>query len=361
MRQLPDSRATRTAGGLLCALLLAVPGASAAPGATAAAWAQDAPAPTSAFGYQLGEERHYRLGPIDSLASGEAADWTIELERFVETPEGWNVLFDFTHDRIERIPGAFDATELIGVNVYGSLMTNLDGFPLEIDFVQELSLSGETLSDSDVRHIAYRWDREARRYRKSVKIGRRDWDFNFGVAQYGYWDEERPRGVYAYMPSALGCLGSSRFACFENDPAFANPGFLSILFPALLDAERGERDFMFLMPTTVGTTPFVAATTGDWLSRERSGFEALQRYFDRTKLKLGASGDVEIGPRTLHAWELEMGAGIDRIWIEPEGRVLRVDLDTTHDNTDKRYIRYVFPFEAFTSPNDDPAEECCGS
>jgi hypothetical protein len=56
-----------------------------------------------------------------------------------------------------------------------------------------------------------------------------------------------------------------------------------------------------------------------------------------------------------------MGAGIDRIWIEPEGRVLRVDLDTTRDNSDERYIRYVFPSEAFTSPNDDPAEECCGA
>jgi hypothetical protein len=361
MRQLPNSATNGAIVMFLCAMAGVAGMTLASPGAAVPASAQDAPEPTSAFGYRVGEERHYRLGPFDSLASGEAADWSIELEKFIETPDGWNVLFEFTHDRIERIPGSMDAADLIGVNVYGSLMTNLDGFPLEIDFVQELSLAGETLSDSDVRHVAYRWDPDARRFRKNVKIGRRDWDFDFGVARYDYWDEERPRGVYTYMPSALSCLGSSRYACFENDPAFANPGFLSIAFPALMEAERGERDFMFLMPTTVGTPPFVTAATGDWLSRERSGFEALQRYFDETKLKLGASGDVEVGPRTQHAWELEMGAGIDRIWIEPEGRVLRVDLDTTRDNSDERYIRYVFPSEAFTSPNDDPAEECCGA
>jgi hypothetical protein len=330
--------------------------AGAPPGETAQ---QDRPRPSAAFGYDLGEERHYRLGPLSALASGEAADWTIRLARFIESPDGWQVEFEFTHDRIERVPGGYNQSDLIGVNVYGSMRTNLDGFPLQIDFVQELSLSGETLSSSDVRRIGYRWDPDDRRFRKEVKLGKRDWDFDFGVARYDHYDEERPRGVYVYMPSALGCLGSSQFTCFENDPAFANPGFLSIVFPALMDAERGEREFLFLMPTTIGAPPFVQAMSGDWLSRERSSFDSVTRYFDRTRIRLGASEEIEIGPRTQHAWAMDIGAGIDKVWIEPEGRVLRVDLDTTRDNTDKRYIRYVFPFEAFVSPNDDPADECC--
>lgn len=361
MPELPQLLVARPPAACLGAALLVAAALAGPHGGTGEARAQEAPGPTSAFGYQLGELRHYRLGPLESLASGEAADWTIELERFVETPDGWNVLFAFTHDRIERVPGSMDARDLIGVNVYGSLLTNLDGFPLEIDFVQELSIAGETLSSSDVRHVAYAWDRSANRYRKNVKIGKRDWDFDFGAAKYDYYDEDRPRGIYVYMPSALGCLGSSRYACFENDPAFANPGLLSILFPALMDADRGERDFMFLMPTTVGAPPFVSSGAGDWLRRERSGFEAVARYFDRTKLRLGISEEIEVGPRKRHAWELRIGSGVDRIWIEPEGRVLRVDLDQTYDNTDKRYIRYVFPSEAFTSPNVDPAEECCGA
>lgn len=361
MSERPHRRARRLTAVGLSAAIVAAAGLSVLPGAVADARTQERPAPSGAFGFQLGELRHYRLGPVESLASGEAADWTIELERFIETPEGWNVLFEFTHDRIERVPASMDARDLIGVNVYGSLVTNLDGFPLEIDFVQELSLAGETLSSSDVRHVAYTWDRDAGRYRKNVKIGKRDWDFDFGAAKYDHYEEDRPRGIYVYMPSALGCLGSSRYACFENDPAFANPGLLSILFPALLDADKGERDFMFLMPTTVGAPPFVSAGAGDWLRRERSGFESVARYFDRTKVRLGVSEEIEVGPRTRHAWELRLGSGVDRIWIEPEGLVLRVDLDSTYDNTDKRYIRYVFPSEAFTSPNVDPAEECCGA
>jgi len=322
--------------------------------------AQQAPAPSSAFGFELGEERNYRLGPIDSLATGEAADWSIHLDRFIEADDGWRVEFSFTHDRIERIPGSFDPGDLIGVNVYGSLITNLDGFPLEIDFVQELSISGETLSNSDVRRIHYTWDADDHRFLKSVKLGKKDWEFDFGPAKYDFYDEDRPRGIYMYTPSSLGCLGSSQFACFENDPAFANPGFLSIVFPTLMEAESGERDFMFLTPTTIGAPPFVTTIAGDWLSRERSGFKSMARYFDRTKLELGASGDVEVGPRTRHAWELKIGYGVDRVWIEPEGRVLRVDLETTRDNSDRRYIRYVYPFEAFTSPNVDPSERCCG-
>ena len=71
------------------------------------------------------------------------------------------------------------------------------------------------------------------------------------------------------------------------------------------------------------------------------------------KVELGTSWDIEVGPKTLHAWEVDLCCGIDQAYIEPGGRVVRVNLDTTYTNSDKRYIRLVFPFEEFLL-NEDP-------
>ena len=98
---------------------------------------------------------------------------------------------------------------------------------------------------------------------------------------------------------------------------------------------------------------------GRWISRERDNLGNLRRYFVEWKLKLEESEDVQVGPRTMHSWKVDMGGGIDRIFVEPGGRVLRVDLESTWDNTDKRWIRFLFPYEDFTSPNEDPAQRCC--
>ena len=138
-----------------------------------------------------------------------------------------------------------------------------------------------------------------------------------------------------------------------TEPAFANPGFLSLLAAALEEVEDGERDFMFFMPGGVAASPFRPLTAGNWLSRERDQIGSARRYFDTVKLELGTSWDVEVGPKTLHAWEVDLCCGIDQVYIEPGGRVLRVNLDTTMTNADERYIRLVFPFEEFMS-NEDP-------
>ena len=79
----------------------------------------------------------------------------------------------------------------------------------------------------------------------------------------------------------------------------------------------------------------------------------MKRYFEIMKIELGTSWDVEVGPKTLHAWEVDLCCGIDQAYIEPGGRVVRVNLETTYTNSDKRYIRLVFPFEEFML-NEDP-------
>lgn len=317
------------------------------------------PRPTSAFGYQIGEDRRYLLGPDDALDPGEWAEWSMRLERLQEGDDGWEAHFSMAHDRMERLPDSLDPTDLITVNVYGNLVVNLDGFPLRLDYVQEFSLRGETISGDGVRRIEYQFDRRRKRFEKVVRVGKRDWDFNFGVAKYSHMDLEAPRGLYVFMPTALDCLGASRSACNDVDPAFGNPGLLSLVMPALLEESGGQRNFMFMLPSAIAVSPFYTMErSGDWVSYERDSIGNIARYFDERKLELGVSTEVEVGPRTMHGWELDMGGGVDKVWVEPEGRVLRIDLDTTYDIRKTRFIRLVFPSERFGT-NEDPARECC--
>jgi len=318
------------------------------------------PEPTQAFGFKVGEERRYVLGPPDKLDPGESAEWSISLDRFLETEDGWQVRFAFTHDRLERIPGSLDQTDLIGVNTYGTFTTNLDGFPMEVEFVQEFSLGGETMAGSDVRRVQYVYDRKKKRYDKELSLGRRDMDFDFGVAGYDRMDFDVPRGLFLFGPATQDCLGVSQVLCVEGDPAFINPGFLSLILPPLLDEPEGERNFMFFIPTTASSVLFVPTSPSDIASRERNSIGNLQRYFERYKVKLGPSVDIEVGPRTMRAWEMDLGGGIDKVWIQQDGTVVRLDLDTTYDARFERQIRLIHPFEEFLSPNKDPDNrECC--
>jgi len=117
--------------------------------------------------------------------------------------------------------------------------------------------------------------------------------------------------------------------------------------------QDSKREFLFFMPTGLDASPFRSVIAGPWLSRERNQLNQRARYFDFMKLELLASADVEVGPRTMHAWELDMCCGVKTAWIEPEGRVLRIDLETTMSNSHDRWIRLLHGFEDFTSPNDD--------
>ena len=319
-----------------------------------------APAPATAFGYAPGESRRYVLGPPEALDPGEGAEWTLRFDGFEDTPDGWRADFGFTHERFERLLGTLvPAQQVMSVRVEGRLRTNLAGFPLWLEYTQEFIVDGERASDTSRRTVRYTWVPGEHRYDKTIKLGTRDWQFKVPVPNHRYVDLDVPRGIYLYLPGALSCLGDSRVTCVELEPALGDPGLLGFILGPLEEQSDSEREFAFFMPMGLRASPFSHATAGPWLSRERNRLASLDRYFDFVKVKLGTSGQVQVGPRTLHAWEVDMCCGIDRAWIEPDGRVLRVDLETTMTNPEKRWIRYVFPFEEFVTPNEDPARRCC--
>lgn len=345
-------RANRAVPPILPTLLAATAlGASAVVSALAA----QAPVPDRALSFEVGEERTYRIEPAESLGLGESAEWSIALRSIVEDEGQFVANFEFFHERFEHVPGSFDPNgAIMVVQVEGRLRTNLAGFPLWLEYEQEFNVDRSEAFDNGRRTIRYTYEGDGR-YRKLIKAGRQDFDFKVGVPDYKHMNLEGPQGLFLYMPTALDCLGTARRTCIEQEPAFANPGFLSMLASELEELEaNNEREFMFFMPGSVGQSPFHPMTGGDWLSRERDQISNMQRYFEIAKLELGTSWDVEVGPKTLHAWELDMCCGIEQAYIEPSGRVVRVNLERTTTNSDRRYIRLVFPFEEFML-DEDPA------
>ena len=57
------------------------------------------------------------------------------------------------------------------------------------------------------------------------------------------------------------------------------------------------------------------------------------------------SEQIEVGRRSMHAWELDVGMGFRKAYVDPDGMVLRVDLESTPDRPRDRWIRLLFPSE----------------
>ena len=303
-----------------------------------------------AFSFKLGEERCYRMGPEDSMRAGESADWVLRLDHFddgagVNGARDVRAIFAFEHERFEFLRQALNTQRrFLNVSVEGELTVNLDGFPLELEYVEKHSIAGEEMSRYGRRFVRFSFD--GRRMEKQVRFDERNWDFKIGIASDKTVDLSIPRGLFTFVPSSVACLGDAYGGlCGENDPAFSNPGLLSLMMPALLEEEDGERDVMFFMPAGINVSPFQMIRIDLWVHRERDNINNLRRYFERTKMELGASVDIELGPRRFHAWEIEVSDGIKKVYIEPDGKVLRVDLESTMGNSRDRWIRLLLPSE----------------
>lgn len=311
--------------------------------------AGEAPRLEGAFGFEIGEERRYVLGPKESLYASETAEWALSLERIEGTRDSPVAVFELWHERWEAIPGAFSfnaqsSRELMSVRVRGTLKVNLHGFPLELSFTDERQIGMERVADYGRRRVSFVFDGE--RYRKEVEFDRRDYDFHIAIANHDTVDLQEPSGLFVYHPGSLACLGDRETGpCGELDPAFANPGLLSLMMPLLLDEPDGEREFQVFRPAGIQAPLYSRMRLQPWVRRERNQLNNLSRYYERFGVELGVSEEIEVGGRTLHSWKVEVGPGIDRFYIEPGGRVLRVDLESTWTNGRDRWIRLQWPAE----------------
>lgn len=322
-----------------------VPAGEAADGATAAgeappSRAQDDRAALDWFGYRVGEERRYRLEPVDDLRPGEGAEWMIRLAEVRETESGPVATFQLAHERADnRVANLIGGQRREAVLVEGTLQVNADGFPLELEFSERQRISGENPYIGARRQIRYLFrDGEIH---KELELGDRDWDFGIRPVRHGSVDLGAPRGIFPFLPSGLSCL-EAQGEC-PHEPAFANPGLLSLMLPTLQELEEQRGDLVFFKPIGFGGNPLGLIDVREWARRERDTRANYRRYFDVLSVRLLESTSVEVGGRQLHAWRLEVEGSTRTVYLQPDGTVLRVDLDASAANAGRRWIELQLP------------------
>lgn len=305
----------------------------------------------SVFGYEIGEERRYVLEPTRSLRAGDSAWWSIVLDDIQGTGDDISIIFDLEHERTEVIRDIFGGVNgrMQVVKVDGRLTVNRFGFPKRLLISEQHDVHGEMGSQSGIRTTLFSFDGE--RFVKQVRINGTEWEFNIAIASHDDLDFDGPAGLYAYVPTALHCLGArgelGRPArCYSGDPAFANPGLLSLALPVMWEEQVNEKKFLFFMPSGVGTIPGGLMDMNRFMALERDQFRNYTRYYSKTNLKVKEHVErVEIGPRFVDAWLLDGSGAMREFYIEPDGKVLKVFIDPHPVTHGERWIRLLFPSE----------------
>lgn len=304
-----------------------------------------------AFGYELGEERRYVLEPQRSLRPGESAWWSIVLEKIEGEGDELRITFNLEHERTEVIRDIFSGASgrLQLVEVDGRLTVNRFGFPVRLVISEQQDVGGEYGSLGEVRTTVFTFD--GKRFVKQVRISGREWKFNIAIASHDDLDLTVPVGLFAYLPTALRCLGVRGEAgrpsrCAGGDPAFANPGLLSLALPVMWEEQVNKKKFLFFTPTGVGTMPGGLIDINRLMRLERDQLRNFTRYYDKVDLEIkGYVEGAEIGPRKLDAWMLDGSGEMRQVYTDSNGKVLKVIIDPHPVTFGERWIRLLFPSE----------------
>ena len=305
-----------------------------------------------AFGYRVGEERRYILGPEDALRRGEIGAWLIRLDETEGEGESFKATFSLSHERSTTYMDLLSQgkADIFFIRVETVLTVNAYGFPLKVVITEQQDL-GERAIESDLRTSIYTFNGEG--YTKQVRLSGRNWEFDVHIANHRELDVEVPRGLFLYLPTGLRCLGlrtntieydpfEYREGCDWSDPAMGNPGLISLLIPELWETEDAKKEFLFFTPVTMGTRPAGLINQGQWLRQERDRLSNTQRYWERMKLEVKELVEIKVGPRTLEAWKMDLW---NDVYVDRYGKVLRVDLDPNPQYSKDRWIRIQFASE----------------
>ncbi len=265
-----------------------------------------------AFGFGLGEERRYVIGPPGALQPGEAELWIIRLESISGEPPNRRINFRLEHEatRYQRTPNVFSRGELMVFRGSMELVVNEHGFPLRVQYQGDLNNSPTQYSQEEVT-LTFAEGEFAVRNRFSMRFRA----YDLSVPSSPLVDPTIPRGVYV--------SGSE------------NPALYSLILASAAIEEVGDIEYMSL-------TPGVLAGRGT-----RSGFyrPTRERSLSRTRLRFEELTSVDIGGVEEEALRLRRPGGPrPDIYVRPDGTVLRVDI-TTRLNKDSAFIRLLRPTE----------------
>ncbi len=284
-------------------------------------------APGRAFGYFVGEERRYILGPSESMLEGEGREWLIRLDRIEGDAEEFVAVFALEFE--DRLPGiSYRGSQQVYFRVEGELKVNRFGFPLELRYTESEEQSGEAPWRGEARATAYEYDAEERRYNKSVKVPDRELDYTIPIARHSDLDLSLPSGLFLYLPAS------------EGDSALVNPGLLSLALPARVDGALPNTKLLLLAPSS--TPRYLDA---DWIIAERNGRTSVGRNYETTEIRMVEETSVELGSRTVPAWRLELRRFHGAFYVDDGGQVLRVDINRHPRTGAPRWIRLLHPTE----------------
>lgn len=351
-----------------------------------------------AFGFDVGEERRYVLGPPEALDPGEAATWLMRLDHVRDNGEA---VFLLEHHRSgpDTTTGTPAYGEELSADMEGELTVNEHGFPVKLSFDVQRSAYGYA---DDNFYVRYEFD--GRSLQKRVNTFGKQWDIAIPISGHRNLDKSVPIGLYLFLPDAFHCIGyrpsivrvrpielprattgsglspSSAMprvdryarACEPNtDLGFLNPGLLSLAWPAVIEA-GDEEDFLFFTPTGADLFPgprtsVSVAGIGGTGSRGGGGIDRARdqsRYYAYSQIELGSSTSIRLRGRTLDAIAAEVRGLPGEVYFDADGKVLLIDITATRfieanlynvigggmiafnpDELERRFIRLMFPSE----------------
>jgi hypothetical protein len=316
---------------------------------------------SSAFGFYLGEERRYVLGPPEALGAGESATWLIRLERLRDNGEA---VFTLGHQRQgpEYATGTPAYGEELSATMEGELTVNPYGFPGVLSVAVRRQFYGRI---SDEYHVHYRFD--GRSFLKEVQTFDKQWEFAIPITSHEHLDKSVPIGLYLFLPDAFHCAGyrpaTTRMAPLrqpklsaggglspatvprvdryaidcepDTDLGFLNPGLLSLSWATVLEHD-GDRDFLFFTPTGADLFPgpktsFMAGGSGvSGSTGGRSGSiekaRDTSRYYARSRIRLREEATIRIRGRSFDTRVAEINHLAGRVYFD-DGKVIRIDID----------------------------------
>jgi hypothetical protein len=261
-----------------------------------------------AFGFQVGEERRYTLGPEEVLTPGELVLWIMRLETLDGEPDDFRATFILESDseRYARNSNIFNPDERSENHTHFELVVNEHGFPLYVKL--ERNREGSQVQRSR-EGIELTYDEDKYVVRNDQSMGVRE--FNIHVRATDFADPSVPRGVYL-SPNM-------------------NPGLLTIIYRTLYEPGIEKMEYWELRPTYTAR-------------RRRPSYSpsAATQRLGREEYRVGDLLTVEVGGVRRDAIELDDPRVDGYSYVQPDGTVLKIDTRTRDRDA---WVRLLFPWE----------------
>ena len=282
--------------------------------------------PQSMFGFQVGEERRYILGPPEALVAGEHFEWIITLADVSMNDGRLFAAFDLGYE--VRSFGGADFSAVYGRSLRARVIVNDDGFPGFLTVREQMNDAVVTTTYSL---------QEDETYKMTIDWPENEYTFDIPLASHSNLDVDTQRGLYLFA-NGQDLRGTPRFSVINT--IFANPGLLSLAlsWPPPEDAWEGE--FLGFTPTD----GMFRYPSGALLGTLQNRGVARQRHFTRLRLRLGSLEEVKIGGRTVEAFKLEVRGQFREAYVDRLGRVVLLELEARHRGR-LTHIRLLWPSE----------------